>query len=381
MTTQKNPVCIYCKSSKVIKHGKTSTGNRRYRCRNCNKTWVIEKAQTIRPDIAEIVEAYLNGKTCRDLVGIYHSSPLRINQKIREFLDGCPNWEEYIDAFVPNHDTKLIYLTGREFSCSTGNSKDNSMYLALAIDAISTLVLGFEIDYKESKNIWFKMLSRMNKRGITCPTFMSNGSKNIEDAIQETYPNSAIRIFYHKAFRDKELMCCLARLPINNKLINDGINAFDSLKFRPLSKYLKDIGAKSVKEIIKNNPEMYIKRLKERLNNRHQIRIEGLSTAFKTRFEKFHMLKDNPYPLINGWIARWMLSRLDIGYSRTSIYAQIPCVTTFKRFSCGQLPTPIILKDGSLPLKTFVIELACRSVQLPTYYSKCEMKLDKCSLF
>jgi len=45
-----------------------------------------------RPDIADIVEAYLTGPTYRDLVNVYHSSPLRINQKIRDFLEGCPNW-------------------------------------------------------------------------------------------------------------------------------------------------------------------------------------------------------------------------------------------------------------------------------------------------
>lgn len=81
MKHNENLTCIYCKSSKVIRHGKTATGNRRYRCRSCGKTWVIEKAETIRPDIVSLTEAYLSGRTFRDLVEIYKSSPLRINKK------------------------------------------------------------------------------------------------------------------------------------------------------------------------------------------------------------------------------------------------------------------------------------------------------------
>ena len=39
------------------------------------------------------------------------------------------------------------------------------------------------------------------------------------------------------------------------------------------------------------------------------------------------------------------------------------------------------LDDDSPLLKTFVIEIAARGLQLPVISAKCEMKLDKCSLF
>ena len=32
--------CPYCNSTRVIKHGRTSTNNPRYRCRYCKKKWV-----------------------------------------------------------------------------------------------------------------------------------------------------------------------------------------------------------------------------------------------------------------------------------------------------------------------------------------------------
>jgi transposase-like protein len=381
MSTGKNPPCIYCKSYKVIKHGKTSNGNSRYRCRVCGKTWVLEKAETIRPDLSDIVEAYLSGRTYRDLVSIYHSSPLRINQKIREFLDGVPHWEEYLDACVEKHEPRLIYLVGKEFSCACQGSKDNKMFLALAIDALSTTVLGYEIDSKDSVNVWVSLLDRMNCRGIICPTFMANGAKHIEDAVETVFPYSSIRITYHRTYRDNEILCCLSRLAVNNKLINDAIRAYDSLKNKNMSKYLKAINEQRLKDILFSHPESFIKRLKERLDQRPKMRVDGLVTAFQARFEKFHMLKDDPRPVINGWISRWMLSRLDVGFSRLSYYTQIPSSTSFKAFSCGNRPTTLMLREDSPLLKSFVIEITARGLQLPVFYFRCEMKLDKCSLF
>lgn len=380
MSTPKNPPCIYCKSSRVIKHGKTSTGNPRFRCRSCGKTWVLEKNEPIRPDIADIAEAYLNGRTCRDLVSIYHSSPLRINQKIREFLVDCPDWEEYLDLCVNKHEPRMIFLIGRHFSCACKGSQNNSMFLAMAVDALSTVILGFQIGRAETRTLWLEMLDRMNCRGIVCPSFMFNGSKIIEDAVKTVFPYSSVRINYHRAYRDKEITCCLHRLPINNKLINDAVKMYNSLDNKNLSKYLKMKREKRMQEILFQNQEDFIKRVRDRIENKLHTRIEGISSAFQTRFEKFHMLKDDPYPVINGWIARTMLMRMQIGFSRLSLYLQKPCSTSFKGFSCANIPIMLDLKEDSPILKTFVIEIAARGLQLPIIFNKCEMKIDKCSL-
>lgn len=379
--TEKNPPCIYCKSTRVIKHGKTITGNRRFRCLNCGKTWVLEKNEPVRPDLADITEAYLNGRTYRDLVSIYHSSPLRINQKIREFLEGCPHWEDYLDATVHHHEPRLINLIGRSFSCSTSGSSNNTMFLAMAVDGLSTVVLGYEIAKSENKNVWLYLLDRLNCRGVICPSFMSNGSRNIEEAVKTIYPYANVRINYHRAYRDKEITCCIYRLPINNKLLNDAIKIYNSLENKSLNRYLKEHSSKNFNEILFSSQEEFIRRVKERLENKQKIRVEGLSSTFQSRFEKFHMLKDDPEPIINGWIAKTMLQRLNTGFSRLSLYMQVPAITTFKSFSCGNIPKPLDLSGDSPVLKSFIIEIASRGLQLPIIFNKCEMKLDKCSLF
>lgn len=379
--SSKNPPCTYCKSSRVIKHGKTTTGNPRFRCRNCGKTWVLENHEPIRPDIADICEAYLNGRTCRDLVSIYHSSPLRINQKIREFLHGCPNWEDYIDAYVPNHEPRLICLTGKYFSCANKSASSNTMYLAMAIDSLSNTIIGYQIGRREGRNIWLSLLDRLNCRGIICPAFISNGSKNIEDAVKTVFPYSTLKINYHRAYRDKEISCCLFRLPINNKLINDAVKVYNSLDNNNLSKYLKLKKNKHMQDILFSSQEEFIRRVKERIENKKTTRIEGIANAFQTRFEKFHMLKENPEPLINGWIAKSMLNRLSVGFSRLSLYKQIPITASFKDFSCGKMPVQLELSEDSPILRSFVIEIASRGLQLPIVFNKCEMKIDKCSLY
>ena len=373
--------CIYCRSNKVIRHGTTSKGHRRYRCRNCNKTWIHERKDLQRPDISDVVEAYLQGKTYRDLVDTYKSSPLRINQKIREFLQGCPDWEEFLDTCVPQHDTKLVYLIGKNFSCSIPGSKNNTMYVAMAVEALSSIVLGFEIGLKDSRSIWQNLVSRLSNRGIFSQTFMTNGSKHIEESVLSVYPDAHLRIFYHSAYRDQELMCCLNKLPINAKLINDSLATYDTLENQNLNRYLESHYSISLKDFLQTNPELFTKRLKERLDSRPKIRIEGLTTAFQNRFEKFHMLKEDPFPLVNGWIAKYMITKLDSGFSRLSIYSQIPSRSSFKLFSCGQKPEEIEFEKDSPVLKSFVVEIAARCIQVPIFYSKCNMSMDSCSLF
>ncbi len=381
MSKAENPPCIYCRSSKVIKHGKTNNGHTRYRCRVCGKTWVQEKFDQVRPDIADIVDAYLSGRTYRDLVQIYHSSPLRINQKIRDFLLGCPDWEDYIDACVTKHEPRTICLYSKEFTCACSKIDNNVLYLLLAVDSLSNNIIGYEIADKDSTTNWMILIDRLYNRGINCSTFLTNGSDKIEKAILTINPKANIRIPYHRTYRDKELNCCLSRFAMNTKLINDAINAYESLQNHNLKTYLEKINEQKLKDLLYKNPESFIKRLKERMQIRPKIRIEGLLNAFQLRFEKFHMLKDDPYPIVNGWIARFCVNRLDIGFSRLSLYTQIPSTITFKDWSCGNKPQALFLKEDSPLLKNFVVEITARGLQLPVFYYRCEMKLDKCSLF
>ncbi len=357
--------CPFCNSTSIIKHGKTSANIQRYRCMYCHKTWVQNKLPKQTPDIGTLTEAYLSGYSYRDLRSIYHSSPIRINQKIRGYLKGCSSWEEYLDACTPKHESRLIHLVGKKFKCKMGNDNEHSMYLALAIDALSTVVVGFELGRRDSKEIWIRLLDRINCRGFSCPTFMSYGFKTIEDAIKVVFPYATTFINYTRTCYDKQLKKELFYSPDTRELIIEAINAYKIGQACKLKNYLVVFKDKRMRQIVLNSRGYFINRLQERINKRSNTRFEGLLKAFQKRFEKFHMIKYDPLPIINGWIAWWMLAPLPIGFSRLSLYLQHPSKTTFKNFNCGTLPTPLKLDIDSEEMRTFVIELAVRALQIP----------------
>ena len=358
-------VCPFCNSSRIIKHGKTSANIQRYRCMFCHKTWVQSETPKQDPDIGALSEAYLSGYSYRDLRSIYHSSPIRINQKIREYLTGCSPWEEYLDACTPKHESRLIHLVGKKFKCNLGSSKGHTMFLALAIDALSTVVLGFELGKSDSTDIWVRLLDRMNCRGFVCPTFMSYGIKTIDQALKIVFPYSATYNNFTRACYDKELKNELFFAPNVKKLILDAINAYQNNQSSHLENYLVIFKDKKMKQIVLNSKDYFLNRLQERINKKPTIRFEGLLRAFQKRFEKFHMIKYDPLPIINGWIGWWMLVPLPIGFSRLSLYLQYPYITHFKNFNCGTLPVPMNLSLDSPEMKTFIVELAVRSIHIP----------------
>lgn len=363
--TQTNLICPFCHSSKVVKHGKTSSNNLRYRCINCKKTWVKNSSNRRNLDFGELAEAYLSGCSYRDLRSVYHSSPIRINQKIREYLAGCSSWEEYLDACTPKHESRLIHLIGKEFKAHSDDSGGHSMYLALAIDALSTVVLGFEIGERESEDIWIELLDRMNCRGFVCPTFMSYGFKVIEDALKIVFPYSTTLHNFTRTCYDEHLKDELIHPFDSSKLIREAIDAHMKDGSCKLENHLVIFKDKRMKQIVLGSRECFVGRLQERISQKSSIRFEGLLGAFQKRFEKFHMIKNDPYPIINAWIAWWMLEPLPIGFSRLSLYLQHPCETHFKNFNCGTLPRALNLAVDSQEMKTFVVELAVRSLQIP----------------
>ncbi len=255
------------------------------------------------------------------------------------------------------------------------------MFLAVALDGLSSVVLGYQIGKANTSGVWFSLLDRLAGRGVICNSFMANGSKIIEEAVSAIFPYAALRINYHRAYRDKEVQCCLSRLPINNKLVNDAIRIYNSLKNHNLQSILEKGYNRKFRDVLFSSQEEFINKVKDRFANKDKIRMEGFTKAFQSRFEKFHMLKDDPYPLINGWIAKFMLTPFEGGYSRLSLYRQIPCDTNFTNFSCGDLPHEMEINPDSPFVKSFVIDTAARGLQLPVLFSRCEMKFDKCSLF
>jgi hypothetical protein len=369
-----------CGSTEIVKHGFSTSKSQRYICKNCKKTFVYYEGMPPKYDKWKLTDSYLEGKSYRELIDEYGSTPQRINQKIRNFLSDCPRWEDYIDLIISKHSPKLIIFTGKKFSCSYEDAPGNSMFIAFAIDALSSLVLAYETSLYESNECWTNLFKKMNSRNINCNNFFSNGSELIDNAINEFYFNPTKKINYHKTVRDKELSCCLTRSNVTDKLIQDAVKIYASIENKKLYSYFSLKDERDLVEILNCNTELFLNIVKSRLENRQTMKIDSFISDFQERFEKFHLLKEDPEPIINGWIARSMLVKNDNGFSNLSLYMQIPNEATIADFASSKPPKPMRFKTVSPRSIKFIIEIMARVLELPIISNECDLKFESCVL-
>lgn len=372
--------CISCNSAYVLKHGKTATGSPRMRCYDCGKTFTVKEDDIPRLEIWKVADFYLSGKSYRDLVQFYQSTPRRLNRKIREYLDGFPNWEDYLDTYVSNHSSKVIFLTSRKFSCTyeSENESKNVKNLLMAIDLHSSLVLSYQIANSETSEEWEKLLYRLKSRNINPKYFLTCGSEILQNATQKIYPKSSCKISYHKLYRDKELSCCLNRINVDDKVIKDSLDVYSTFKNKNLLKVFELESIEDLKLILNKNNGLFIDRLKSRLHFRLENKMDNFLLDLSLRLDKFHLLREDPEPVINALIARQMIINIDNGFSRLSYYTQIPTEANISDFACGKMPKMMRLSVNSYKSIQFIIEIMVRSIELPIINNQCELQFHQC---
>lgn len=367
-----NPNCIFCDSNQVIKFGKTNAGNKRFKCKSCNKTWVEEKVLLERPPTSELVESYFKGNSIRQLVPFYSASPQKINKTIREFLSNSPNWEDYIDNLGLNQNHNIVYLIGQNFSCNCEHDDCNNNFLALAVDAMSSFVLGYQISISNTNDVWKKLIYKLSQRNIKVNTFITKIDDIIQTSIKNYYPESKHFTNVIKANRQKEINCYINKLPIKNRLIFDAVKMYDTLDNKSLNEFLEKKKS-SFSECLSVFQQDFYSEIEKRCQITKENNNDELLNDFKDRFEKFHMIKCEPTPLINGWIAYNMLKKQPCGFSRLDFYKQSPTNSNFKDFSIKKLPKKV--SYNKIDFKKFTFEIGTRLVQLPFTETKCDKRL------
>jgi len=371
--------CVYCQSQNAVKHGKSRTGCPRFRCRDCGKTWINNDEKSDKPEMNFLIEEYLEGATLRSLTTSIKTSPMRINQKIRQSLSNSMNWETFVEGISAKHQPSIVYLMGRSFACSAPGSSDNNMFIAIAVDGLSSFVLGYEITGKDNFEVWNTLLERLSKRS-TVNQFIANGNLHIEKAISNNFPKAEIKINFHKLYREKEINCCLAKLPVKQKLLLDTIRYYDVLQNKSLDQILKTEYNSSFQHFLSEHYEEFINYVDHRCNSKQSVKIEDLLEEFRRRFERFHSIKDDPRPIVNGWIVAKMLNPMSFGFSRLSLYLQRPVEYSFTDYMAGNKPKTVKFKRDSEELKNFVIEIGTRVLQLPLTSKRCELKMENCEV-
>lgn len=368
MTELNKTNCIYCQSTAVIKHGKTRTGDPRFRCKDCEKTWVKGIVLYKKPDISAIAESYLLGHSIRDLVPFYKSSPHRINTKIREYLSAAQTWESFIDKSSEVRNLDVIYLHGIRFNCSYNSPVDNDMFVAFAIEGLSSNIIGFEIAEDNKQEVWAKLIERLSKRKYEVKTFLTRDIKAVENPVNEFFKNSRVKLYLHKLNRDKEMAnrcCLLENQTLRDKLIDDALKFYSKLDNQSYTSYLKNRFDMDIKTCIKKDCDRFFECMMKNCGTESESRLEQLLVEFKDRFERFHALKTNPFPIINAWVGLHMLRPMECGFTRYSLYNQLPCKCSFACFASNHDDEQCEFIPNERELNSFANEVTIRALHLP----------------
>ena len=133
-----------------------------------------------------------------------------------------------------------------------------------------------------------------------------------------------------------------------------------------------------LREALMENYHEFIASVNKKSEQKTLNRVDCLAEDFKARFERFHMIKDDPRPIINGWIALKMLEKLEFGQNRLSLYNQNLLDVDFRDFTQNKLPRYIEMNNDYEDIKPFVIEIGSRVLNMPINVSKCGLDLTKC---
>jgi len=82
--------CPYCQGTDIVRHGTTSEGKQRYRCREyllgCGRTFLLEYTYTGQaPEVKQqIVEMAMNASGIRDTARVLHISPTTVLKELKK---------------------------------------------------------------------------------------------------------------------------------------------------------------------------------------------------------------------------------------------------------------------------------------------------------
>ena len=83
--------CPYCQGTDIVRHGTTTEGKQRYRCRACpdrERTFLLEYTYACQaPDVKQqIVDMAMNASSIRDTARVLHVSPTTVIKELKKGL-------------------------------------------------------------------------------------------------------------------------------------------------------------------------------------------------------------------------------------------------------------------------------------------------------
>ena len=87
--------CPYCQGTDIVRHGTTSEGKQRYRCRTClegrGRTFLLAYAYAgLSPEVKQqIVDMAMNASGIRDTARVLHVSPTTVIKELKKRHLSC----------------------------------------------------------------------------------------------------------------------------------------------------------------------------------------------------------------------------------------------------------------------------------------------------
>ena len=87
--------CPYCQGTDMVRHGTTSVGKQRYRCRTClegrGRTFLLAYAYAgLWPEVKhQIVDMAMNARGIRDTARVLHVSPTTVIKELKKRHLSC----------------------------------------------------------------------------------------------------------------------------------------------------------------------------------------------------------------------------------------------------------------------------------------------------
>lgn len=168
--------CPHCNfSTEVIRHGQTSSGRSRYRCKTCHKTWT-NKA---RPDkLAAIIwhDFVWNNQPVRALADKYHKHPNNIRSIIHGYIP--PPIDLSALSLAEKRTIQVITMDTTYFGRGHG--------VVVVINAHTGTLLYFrEIHHTETNNDYFLAIRALLDAGIRPKACVLDGRRGVAELLEE----------------------------------------------------------------------------------------------------------------------------------------------------------------------------------------------------
>jgi len=158
--------CPHCQSVKIVKNGKSWYGKQTYKCRNCNRQ-AVERKLSVKIEKEELLRRLLLERlSLRAIARVLQVSLGWLVPRIQQFWQQVP--QELPVGKLEQAELVLYGLEADEMWSYVG-AKDSPVWLWLAVERRSSLVVGFHIGERNQESalgLWLSIPAALREKAL-----------------------------------------------------------------------------------------------------------------------------------------------------------------------------------------------------------------------